>query len=45
MARVIRGGLLRSTFLNLVVVPLLFLRWGGRTGGRSSPRGGIEAAG
>ena len=29
MAEVILGGLLSSTFLNLVVVPLLFLRWGG----------------
>ena len=29
MAQVILGGLLTSTFLNLVVVPLLFLRWGG----------------
>jgi CzcA family heavy metal efflux pump len=29
MAAVILGGLLSSTFLNLVVVPLLFLRWGG----------------
>jgi CzcA family heavy metal efflux pump len=30
MAEVILGGLLTSTFLNLVVVPVLFLRWGGR---------------
>lgn len=29
MARVILGGLLTSTFLNLVVVPVLFQRWGG----------------
>jgi len=29
MARVILGGLLTSTFLNLVVVPVLFRRWGG----------------
>ncbi len=28
MAQVILGGLLTSTFLNLVVVPVLFLRWG-----------------
>ena len=30
MAVVILGGLLTSTFLNLVVVPVLFLRWGAR---------------
>jgi Cu/Ag efflux pump CusA len=29
MAEVILGGLLSSTFLNLVVVPVLFLRYGG----------------
>jgi CzcA family heavy metal efflux pump len=29
MARVILGGLLTSTFLNLIVVPVLFTRWGG----------------
>ena len=29
MAEVILGGLLTSTFLNLVVVPVLFDRWGG----------------
>jgi len=29
MAEVILGGLLSSTFLNLVVVPVLFVRWGG----------------
>ncbi|HEX6201701.1 MAG TPA: efflux RND transporter permease subunit [Thermoanaerobaculia bacterium] len=29
MAQVILGGLLTSTFLNLVVVPVLFERWGG----------------
>jgi len=28
MAEVILGGLLTSTFLNLVVVPVLFVRWG-----------------
>jgi Cu/Ag efflux pump CusA len=28
MAEVILGGLLTSTFLNLVVVPVLFARWG-----------------
>jgi Cu/Ag efflux pump CusA len=27
MAEVIIGGLLSSTFLNLVVVPVLFARW------------------
>ena len=31
MAEVILGGLLTSTFLNLVVVPVLFDRWGGPT--------------
>jgi Cu/Ag efflux pump CusA len=44
MAQVILGGLLTSTFLNLVVVPVLYERWG-RAGrgadrawpGRSSP--------
>jgi Cu/Ag efflux pump CusA len=30
MAEVILGGLITSTFLNLVVVPVLFARWGGR---------------
>jgi hypothetical protein len=29
MAQVILGGLLTSTFLNLVVVPALYERWGG----------------
>ena len=29
MAQVILGGLLSSTFLNLVMVPVLFARWGG----------------
>lgn len=29
MAQVILGGLLTSTFLNLMVVPVLFRRWGG----------------
>ena len=34
MAVVIMGGLLTSTFLNMVVVPVLFARWGGaRDGG------------
>ncbi len=31
MAEVILGGLLTSTFLNLVMVPVLFARWGGDT--------------
>ena len=31
MARVILGGLLTATFLNLVVVPVLFTRWGGNS--------------
>ena len=29
MAQVILGGLLTSTFLDLMVVPVLFRRWGG----------------
>ena len=29
MAQVILGGLLSATFLNLMVVPVLFRRWGG----------------
>ena len=33
MAIVILGGLLTSTFLNLVVVPVLFARWGQDTVG------------
>jgi Cu/Ag efflux pump CusA len=33
MAQVILGGLLTSTFLNLVVVPVLYERWGGRRPG------------
>jgi CzcA family heavy metal efflux pump len=33
MAQVILGGLLTSTFLNLVVVPVLYERWGGRRSG------------
>jgi hypothetical protein len=28
MAQVILGGLLSSTFLNLILVPVLFARWG-----------------
>jgi CzcA family heavy metal efflux pump len=32
MAEVILGGLLSSTFLNLVVVPVLFARWGADPG-------------
>ena len=44
MAEVILGGLLSSTFLNLVVVPVLFCRWGGPRapaggpGAQSDPR-------
>ncbi len=38
MAQVILGGLLTSTFLNLVVVPVLYERWGARN--PSSPIGG-----
>ena len=33
MAVVILGGLLSSTFLNLVLVPALFARWGARSSG------------
>jgi CzcA family heavy metal efflux pump len=32
MAQVILGGLLTSTFLNMIVVPVLFKRWGGKGG-------------
>jgi Cu/Ag efflux pump CusA len=39
MAQVILGGLLTSTFLNLVVVPVLYERWGGRRGEAA----GVEA--
>jgi Cu/Ag efflux pump CusA len=35
MAEVILGGLLSSTFLNLVVVPVLFARWGAEAPSRS----------
>jgi CzcA family heavy metal efflux pump len=35
MARVILGGLLTSTFLNMIVVPVLFMRWGGGDRGAS----------
>ena len=31
MARVILGGLLTATFLNLIVVPVLFAQWGERS--------------
>ncbi len=37
MAQVILGGLLSSTFLNLVLVPVLFARWGGSTGEETAP--------
>lgn len=33
MGQVILGGLLTSTFLNMVVVPVLFARWGGVAAG------------
>ena len=33
MGQVILGGLLTSTFLNMVVVPVLFARWGGLAAG------------
>ena len=36
MAEVILGGLLTSTFLNLVVVPVLFDRWGGPARGQAA---------
>jgi Cu/Ag efflux pump CusA len=32
MGQVILGGLLTSTFLNMVIVPVLFTRWGGKRG-------------
>ena len=44
MARVILGGLLTSTFLNLVVVPVLFARWGGRTEGDTPPAAAADEA-
>jgi Cu/Ag efflux pump CusA len=34
MGQVILGGLLTSTFLNMIVVPVLFARWGGPIAGR-----------
>jgi Cu/Ag efflux pump CusA len=34
MGQVILGGLLTSTFLNMIVVPVLFARWGGAVAGR-----------
>ncbi|HUP24427.1 MAG TPA: efflux RND transporter permease subunit, partial [Thermoanaerobaculia bacterium] len=37
MARVILGGLLSSTFLNLIVVPVLYLRWSGRVRAAEAP--------
>jgi Cu/Ag efflux pump CusA len=39
MAEVILGGLLSSTFLNLVVVPVLFLRFGSPTDLDREPAG------
>jgi Cu/Ag efflux pump CusA len=36
MAQVILGGLLTSTFLNLVLVPVLFARWGGSAAGEAA---------
>ena len=43
MALVVLGGLLSSTFLNMVVVPVLFLRHGGR-GTKNSESGGFKTA-
>jgi Cu/Ag efflux pump CusA len=43
MAEVILGGLVTSTFLNLVVVPILFLRWAGPAP-RASERGASPQA-
>jgi CzcA family heavy metal efflux pump len=37
MALVILGGLLSSTFLNLVLVPILFLKWGATPAGKEEP--------
>jgi Cu/Ag efflux pump CusA len=37
MAQVILGGLLTSTFLNLVIVPVLFRRWGQAKSGERLP--------
>ncbi len=36
MAQVILGGLLSSTFLNLILVPVLFARWGRERDGRGA---------
>ena len=43
MAQVILGALLSSTFLNLVLVPVLFARWGGSASeeGEPEPRAAI----
>jgi Cu/Ag efflux pump CusA len=38
MGEVLLGGLLTSTFLNLVLVPVLFARWGGESVRRRGPR-------
>jgi Cu/Ag efflux pump CusA len=38
MGKVILGGLLTSTFLNMVVVPVLFRRFGGRKGAPDGER-------
>lgn len=45
MGQVILGGLLTSTFLNMVLVPVLFLKWGEtrNSGGGINPNQGISA--
>lgn len=43
LAVVVLGGLLTSTFLNMVVVPVLYARWGGGGGG-AMPGGGFAGA-
>jgi Cu/Ag efflux pump CusA len=42
MGEVILGGLLSSTFLNLVLVPVLFARWGGPRRDAATPRDQVE---
>ncbi len=39
LAVVVLGGLLTSTFLNMVVVPALYLRWGGARPSLTGPGG------
>lgn len=45
MAQVILGGLLTSTFLNMVLVPVLFVRFGGDTLAIGARAGDVDPAG